>query len=97
MATTKKIDVSVWLDLMDKALTQRWVLLQERYHYVALQVEGIAAKWFSMVSQNIKHNWDHFMRYFQDTFKEMKDRASIIVGILEMKQRANKTISLYAA
>ena len=37
------------------------------------------------------------MQYFQSTFKETKDRASIIVGILEMKQRVNETISLYAA
>ena len=93
----EKIEVSVWLDLMDKALTRGWVPTQERYHYVALCVEGIAAKWFATVLQNIKHDWDHFMQYFQSIFKETKDRASIIVGILEMKQRTNETISLYAA
>ena len=57
----EKIDVSVWLNLMAKALTQGWVPPQERYHYVALHVEGIAAKWFATVARGIKHDWDHFM------------------------------------
>ena len=93
-AVTANLILNIGPETIITPLHQNWI--QRRTALIQTTLDGAAQKWFSVLSIDIKTNWERFTQEFSNLFDSDRNKQHQILLCNEIRRLPNETINQLA-